>query len=296
MDIGIIGGGSIGLLYGAYLAETNDLTIYTRTSRQANMLQKNGIILERDCSSKVVNVKASVFDQTKGKHDLLIIAVKQYHLKDVFNKLKDYDSNSSILFLQNGMSHITLLSSLTFNNVLIGIVEHGAMKIGDTRVIHTGIGTTKISTFAGKGDDVFSLFDKVTSHVFSYSVKKDIEDNLKEKLIINSCINPLTSLYRVENGELISNDFFFQSMKSLFYEVISVIPINDEKRLWNQIINVCTNTANNRSSMLKDVEEGRLTEIDSILGYVLNQAKTKGQTLKICSFVYKAIKGIENRG
>jgi len=295
MDIGIIGGGSIGLLYSSYLAETNNVTIYTRTDRQADGLNKNGITLISNDSSKVVKVKACVLEPKGTQHDLLIVAVKQYHLTDVLEKVKDAVCSPSILFLQNGMSHLNLLPSLSYKNVLIGIVEHGAMRMSESQVVHTGIGTTKISTFVGNGDDIYSIFDTAALPAFTYTIEKNLQDSMNEKLIINSCINPLSSLYRVENGELLSNEFFFCSMKMLFKEIISVIPIIDETRLWNQVINVCTNTANNRSSMLRDIEEGRPTEINSILGYILDQANSKGQTLNICSFVYEAIKGMEKR-
>ncbi|MEH7489047.1 2-dehydropantoate 2-reductase N-terminal domain-containing protein, partial [Priestia megaterium] len=43
--IGIIGGGSLGLLFSAYLSDCYDVTLYTKTKTQAKCINENGITL-----------------------------------------------------------------------------------------------------------------------------------------------------------------------------------------------------------------------------------------------------------
>lgn len=52
-------------------------------------------------------------------------------------------------------------------------------------------------------------------------------------------------------------------------------------------------TTLNKSSMLKDMEAGRPTEIDAILGYIIEEAKKKKQSVPIANAVYLMIKGKE---
>ncbi len=59
---------------------------------------------------------------------------------------------------------------------------------------------------------------------------------------------------------------------------------------------VCIATAENRSSMLKDLENGRKTEIDAILGHILSEAKSKGKSDCLTSSLYKMVKGKESQG
>ena len=58
---------------------------------------------------------------------------------------------------------------------------------------------------------------------------------------------------------------------------------------------VCRITAGNRSSMLKDLENGRQTEIDAILGYVLHEAQQTKQDCPMTRFLYMMIKGKEGQ-
>ena len=46
--------------------------------------------------------------------------------------------------------------------------------------------------------------------------------------------------------------------------------------------------------MLKDIEEGRKTEVDAILGYILEEAVTECIELPLVKMVYLAIKGMES--
>ena len=117
-----------------------------------------------------------------------------------------------------------------------------------------------------------------------------------EKVIINSVINPLTAIYKITNGELIKNPHFMKNMRDLYNEISSVIMISDKCESWNRIVEVCERTAKNRSSMLKDIEEGRQTEIDAILGFIINEGASKKISLKLTPFLYDAIKGLEGQG
>jgi 2-dehydropantoate 2-reductase len=60
-----------------------------------------------------------------------------------------------------------------------------------------------------------------------------------------------------------------------------------------QIIDICKNTSENRSSMLKDIEANRMTEVDAILGYILDEAQRKGMAAPQVENFYYLIKGKE---
>lgn len=289
MKIGIIGGGSIGLLFAGYLSKNNDVTVYTRTNRQATSLNKDGLTLVVNKTEIHGTVKALPLDYGLQNEDMVILAVKQYDLEKVLSTM-DIQKISTLLFLQNGMGHIPLLQKLKNENILIGIVEHGALKESDTRVIHSGIGVTKISPFKGLIQE-FTSFDEN----FPVLIKDTWHGIMTSKLIANAVINPLTAVFRIENGELVSNSYFNKTMKELFNEVISVVQISDQEEMWKQVTQICMKTAANRSSMLRDVEEKRQTEVDAILGYIMEEANQKDTHIPITSFLYQAIKGIESR-
>ncbi|MCM3408973.1 2-dehydropantoate 2-reductase [Metabacillus litoralis] len=288
MEIGIIGSGSLGLLYSFYLSENNKVTLYSRREEQASKINKHGITLVQGNSEMKKNVEATF--EKNYKEPVLIITVKQYSLKPIIDTLTRL-SPRTIIFLQNGMGHLRFLKHLSHHNLILGISEHGALKVSDSVVQHTGNGITKISSYKDCEMDVMNQIIRNHSEVFPFIRKSDWERMLKEKLIVNATINPLTALFRVKNGELITNPYFHKLFYELFEEVADLLKIENKELSWKQVKTICENTSENKSSMYKDIYNGRQTEIDSILGYIIDLSN--GKSCPRISFLYQAIKGIE---
>ena len=126
--------------------------------------------------------------------------------------------NGSCLTLQNGMGNVDILQRvLGESRVLQGSTSQAAMIRKPGSVEHTGIGYIKIATPSEAVKQAASWWVKTLMSVGLAATPAggDFERVLWEKLIINSAINPLTSLYGVKNGELRNSE----SMKRLMKEV-----------------------------------------------------------------------------
>ncbi|MFL6562948.1 MAG: 2-dehydropantoate 2-reductase N-terminal domain-containing protein, partial [Bacillus sp. (in: firmicutes)] len=86
MRVGIIGAGSIGLLFAAYISRVMEVTIYTRTPEQAAEINKYGIVLKNRGEQTISLVQALPITEWIGSEELTIIAVKQYQLHIIFDK------------------------------------------------------------------------------------------------------------------------------------------------------------------------------------------------------------------
>lgn len=290
MDVGIIGAGSLGLLYSYYLSITQSVTLYTNKAVQANLINGQGVTVQRDNNSYHMSICAK--DSRDYKEQFLIITVKQYQLEDIIEKLKDTPAKT-ILFLQNGMGHLRYMPEISHHRILFGVSEHGALKLNDTTVRHTGLGITKIAFYNKKKKNLEIINTLINDDpLFPCQLFAEWEPILKEKLIVNATINPLTALLKVKNGELISDQYFKKLLYDLFLEVICVLEEKDVNERWLHVLKICENTAGNVSSMYKDLQEGRQTEIESILGYLIDNAH--GKNIPYIRFLYYAVKGIEN--
>ena len=67
MRIGIIGGGAIGLLFANYLSEKHDVTIYTRTQEQAELLNRDGLNFIVDGQVQTKKVKANQISEADNE-------------------------------------------------------------------------------------------------------------------------------------------------------------------------------------------------------------------------------------
>ncbi|MCD8502767.1 MAG: 2-dehydropantoate 2-reductase [Bacillaceae bacterium] len=295
MDVAIVGGGSIGLLLGGYLAKCHaDVTIYTRSMEQAEVIQKKGLSIFTNDGTQHYSVQAKALQNSNlSGHDAIFVTVKQYHLKQIVPELLEGERLNSLIFLQNGMGHLEVLNKVKWcaRNILVGIVEHGALRLSHNEVRHTGVGEIKFGYFQKVEDVGRELVIRLTKSGLKAGLYQDWFRLMEKKLIVNALINPLTTIYRIENGQLLENPYYALVMQRLFHEISKVISISLED--WKNVNTVCMNTKQNRSSMLRDVECDRPTEIDSILGYILAMAKQKQKQMPLTEFIYESIKGIE---
>lgn len=284
MKIGIVGGGSVGLLVSSYLCEHHDITLYVRRKEQKEQINKIGIQIDDQIIHK--QTKALLLAELKTE-DCLIICVKQPELLDVLQFIKD-NSDTPIIFLQNGMGHLELIQSMS-QPLFVGVVEHGARRMNDHKVNHTGKGNIKIASLTGTDGQLNKLTELLHHPNFPIEKARNWHRLLAEKLVINAVINPLTALFQVENGYILDNHYLKNIAKKLCEEAVQVLGLKFSEQ-WAHVKDIARKTGRNRSSMLSDIEKGRPTEIEAITGYLVNLTTAD---MPYTTFVYQSVKVIE---
>ncbi|WP_158217547.1 2-dehydropantoate 2-reductase [Lottiidibacillus patelloidae] len=293
MRIAIVGGGAIGLLFANYLTKANHhVTIIVRRKEQEMEIKKHGISLTGQEEQMDVEVRQSN-DFIEQEFDLIVVTVKQTAIKEVvLNINRGILRANAFLFVQNGMGHLTSIRQFKNKSIYIGVVEHGAKRISDNMVHHTGIGKVNVGLLKGNEHELQVLVKQLTSEKFPVNYAQNAEKIVKEKLVINAVINPLTALYRIKNGQLLHNEHFIAVMKKLFDEAMVVLNLENRADMWEEITRICRSTASNDSSMQVDLTVGRETEIEAISGYIIREAKEKNISVPFTTFVYESIKGM----
>ncbi|WP_404432826.1 2-dehydropantoate 2-reductase [Sutcliffiella horikoshii] len=301
MRIGIVGGGAVGLLYAFQLSKIFTVTLYVKRDEALQALKSQGItILHNEHKKETRKVEVLKWKSNVPlRDDLNIVATKQYGLSAILPVLKMCTKDQSILFLQNGMSHIDMLEQISNPQILLGIVEHGVKKHNDCTVMWTGKGRTKLAGYPVTMNDrhASSFMNTWVDSIgmdFPLEVCSDYYGMMIEKLLVNAIINPLTAIFDVRNGELLTNPYYQKCMKQLYNEMNFLVQMEKRKQMWEHIYSICEKTANNTSSMRRDLIEGRQTEVDAILGYLMNLAEKQGKSVPLTEFIYKAVKGLQN--
>lgn len=293
MKIAIVGGGSLGLLFSYYLSSRHEVHLYTRTQQQADLINNHGLhMIKADVERTTRNVFAAPIHEEQGTVDMAIIMVKQYQLIDIMPILKSMSARS-MLFLQNGFGHIKLLPELTEVPIFVGSVEHGAVRSNGNTVFHNGDGVTRAAVYHGHDGFLQELSSSLALE-FPIILETDYQEMLIKKLVVNSVINPMTAILMVKNGELIRNPFYREILSMLFEECVQVLEIHNKEDYYEYLLTVCEKTGENHSSMYKDLENGRRTEIDAILGYLLEEAERKNIKAPLIHNYYRCIKGKEH--
>lgn len=301
MRIGIVGGGAVGLLYAFQLSKIFTVTLYVKRDEALQELKSQGItVLHNEHKQETRRVKVLKWERDVPLNDdLIIVATKQYGLSAILPVLKKCRKDQSILFLQNGMSHIDMLEKISHAQILLGIVEHGVKKHNDSTVMWTGKGRTKLAGYPVSKNELHessyvNVWMDTIGLDFPLEVCPDYYEMMMEKLLVNAIINPLTAIFDVTNGGLLTNPYYLKCMKQLYNEMSFLVQKEKRQLIWKHICFICEKTANNTSSMRRDIKEGRQTEVDAILGYLMNLAEKQGKSVPLTEFIYEAVKGLQN--
>eukprot|EP01119_Soliformovum_irregulare_P001085 TRINITY_DN1080_c0_g1_i6.p1 TRINITY_DN1080_c0_g1~~TRINITY_DN1080_c0_g1_i6.p1 ORF type:complete len:132 (+),score=49.42 TRINITY_DN1080_c0_g1_i6:83-478(+) len=104
------------------------------------------------------------------------------------------------------------------------------------------------------------------------------------KLIVNSAINPISAILGVKNGELAENSSTRELLGQTVKEGASVAQAKGVSLpfdVFQKVLDVARATAQNSSSMLKDVRRGTLTEVDAINGSIVREGDRLGVNVNL---------------
>ncbi len=215
---------------------------------------------------------------------LVIVLVKSFDTETVSAALaRSLPEQTPVLTLQNGLGNPEILSShLRPDQVLAGATTFGARMETPGVVRLTGRGECVLGAWHPAAGPHLPRVQKILETAGLHcSVTGDIRIPIWRKLAVNTVINPLTALLRVSNGDLPARPELAPLIREIVDEVRRVaegleIALPGTAELVEEVHRVCRITASNVSSMRRDVEAARPTEIDAMSGAVARMAGRLG--------------------
>ncbi|WP_102692759.1 ketopantoate reductase family protein [Rummeliibacillus pycnus] len=297
MDFVIVGGGAVGLVFANYLAQLGHaVELLVHSEKQRLSIQNEGVTFtncygEKSVQKFVVSTNPSDLHQRA----IWIIAVKYHHLNELLPLFEQLSEDTELLFIQNGIRHIEFAKKLKQHTIYMGSVEFGAEKINDHNVIHRGIGTLNIAIFRGLQSNL-QKYSSLSSTVFPVALIEDYNNMLLRKALLNCFVNTLTTILRVKNGALIEHSYNKKILQQLYQEVMNAFPEQTTQLSFEDVANVCKNTAQNSSSMFADYLNGRIMEIDTIIGGIIEIAHERGYVVPMLSTCYSLLQAMQESG
>ena len=300
MKIAILGAGAIGSLFGALLWESGEDIVLIGRKKHVEAIRSRGLKISGISGERIVKPKAVTTTQEVGKVDLIIISVKSYDTeqaaKDALNMVHP---DTVVLTIQNGLGNIEKLSEIIGEkHVIGGVTMQGSTFIKPGEIYHAGKGPTIIGELNGEiTDRVKRIAETFNKAKIETKITRNIRGVLWDKIIINAGINALTAITRMKNGELLKVSEIKKTMIEAVKEAVNVakalnIKLEVEDHV-KKVIEVVEATANNKSSMLQDIERGKKTEIDFINGAIVKLGKKLGIKPPVNEILTALVKGIE---
>ncbi|MNO29668.1 2-dehydropantoate 2-reductase [compost metagenome] len=320
MKIDIIGAGSLGLLLAGKLIPAGaEVRLWCRSDEQAGELSRHGITISYEDGRNPLHFPGSSFQalsisgfaetvlREPGEWTAIMLKQNAFHetLPGILAPLRHIRLNA--VCFQNGNGHLELLQQLLPQaSVWTAVTTEAAKRKTLTEVIHAGSG----ETFIGKRRNInsnlvkdvpegetaaISLTKALTAAGFRASMSKEVDTMIYRKLLFNAVINPLTAIWRIQNGELTASEERVQLMKELYHEATRVYDacgIAYDAHALEGILEVCRATSGNISSMLADVLASRATEIRWINGSIVAMADSAGIAVPLHRWICRLVEGM----
>ncbi|MBP8128624.1 MAG: ketopantoate reductase family protein [Candidatus Hydrogenedentes bacterium] len=290
MKVAIIGPGAMGCLFAARLTRAGIRTfLVDYQNDRAARLNENGVWIEEE--GGVWTTKPEVMTSVPPGVNLVIVMTKAY----ATGRLR-FPPDVPILTLQNGLGNVeTLCSMVGSARVLVGVTSEGSTLLGEGRVRHAGVGTTRLGAWTSS--DPEPPVAALRKAGFDVEATEAPGQLVWEKVAINAAINPITAILNVPNGTILDIREARQLMRDLVVEAAKVAS-TEGYRFGQSLIeaaeDVCRATASNISSMLQDVRAGKPTEIDAISGEILRRAQLASLPAPRTRVIYQLVRGLEH--
>ena len=303
MRLLVLGAGAVGGYFGGRLAETGvDVTFLVRPKRR-DELNRHGLRIESPLGNVHIPVSTIPAESLRPDYDLVLFTCKAYDLESAVDAITPAMQGScAVLPLLNGLAHFDVLDDRFGAASVMGGSCHIDVTLHPDAVIRHG-GTLQRLTFGERdrrpSERAQTLAAILGRTRIDWELSDDIERSLWEKLVFLCVLAGMTSLFRGNVREIMAAPGGREAMMQSLEAAIAVAtheghpPSQEAVDFARERL---TDAAGAWSaSMMRDVEAGRPTEADPIIGWMLERARRHGVEAPILALAYTHLKTYEAR-
>ncbi len=292
MRIVVFGAGAVGSLFGARLAHAGEAVLLVGREAHVQAIRRDGLRVE-GVEALTVRPEASIELPRGTSAELVLVTTKSFDLRTAAQTVASSMRPTPTVLLGNGLG-IEEVARRGLADGGWGGPERFVLRVvhtvpafvpGPGRVRAPGAGEVVVPSeeSAGPLASVASTLAAVLGRAgFSVRRSREFEREVWRKVVVNAAINPVTAILGVPNGALRDGEARARA-EALLAEAVSVargsgIDLGVEQARAD-LARVVEGTAENRSSMLEDVERGRPTEVEAISGELVRRGRSLGLRL-----------------
>ncbi len=298
--VAVVGGGVIGSLFAAHLAQVCNVSVLCRRPEHAEALRSDGLRVSGRHELQA-NVEAGVSPAELPEPWLAIVATKATELDRAADSLAGRWPGAAVMPVQNGLGAEEVVRARGSWPLLSAVTFMSGTKHSDTHVEYVLDTETWIGPYDGAP---LELAERVGRLLADAGLKVEVLPDLRpaqwSKLIFNATVNGVAALTGLRH------DFHFAAeredgdlghlVRALIQEGKAIaraagIELHDDPWLMNEL--ATRRGSAHYPSMLEDVDARRPTEVELINGALVRKAREHGVEAPLQTALYRLVKARE---
>jgi 2-dehydropantoate 2-reductase len=299
--IAVVGAGAVGGYFGGLLARAGAPVTMIGRPAFVEAVTKNGLFLDTLHFQQSVHVEASTKVEAVRGAEIVLFCVKTTDNAATARAIAPLLAPVAlVLSMQNGVDNVEQIRAAATIDALPTVVYVAASVAEPGRVKHVGRGDLVIGPRNEKTERIAALFSRAN---VPCRISENIQGELWTKLVWNCALNAVSALGRAKYGNIASSADAWKVVETAVYEVLAVARaanihppgLEDPKVALAGALKIATQMAEALSSTAQDMNRGKLTEIDSLNGFVSRRGAELGVPTPVNHALYALVKLAEGR-
>lgn len=299
--VAVVGAGAVGGYFGGLLARAGAPVMMIGRPAFVEAVRKNGLFLDTVQFQEKVRVEASTEIESVRGADVVLFCVKTTDNAATARAIAPLLAPGAlVLSMQNGVDNVEQIQAAVAIDALPSVVYIAASVPEPGRVKHAGRGDLVIGPRSEKTERIAALFSRAN---IPCRISENIEGELWTKLIWNCALNAVSALGHAKYGQIAASADAWKVVETAVYEVLAVARaakihppgLGDPKAALAGALKIATQMADALSSTAQDMNRGKLTEINSLNGYVSRRGAELGVPTPVNHALFALVKLAEGR-
>ena len=299
----VLGAGAVGGYFGGRLAEAGrDVRFLVRAAR-LDRLAAQGLRVASPLGDFKVPAQVATADRLGGPYDVVLLTAKHYDLDGAIAAIRPaVGPETAVLPLLNGLVHLdTLDAAFGAGNVLGGVAYVGAVLLPDGSIRH--VNRLSGIAFGERGGGISGRVRRIAESFAGTKIdapgSADILQEMWEKFFMMGAMAGMNCLFRGTIGEIVATDDGAALMHQALAECRAVAAAAGHPprpQAIDRVTAMLTEPGSvNSASMRQDLEAGRRTEADAIVGDMIRRGEGYGVATPLLRAAYCALQVHEHR-
>jgi 2-dehydropantoate 2-reductase len=290
MKFAVMGAGEYGSKYGGWLVNAGlDVTFIARGQRYED-IQRHGLHIKPDVQGRTVaiaHVQVTNRPAEVGPVDVVIFAVKNYHLEEAAEQIKPLLGHTTVVLpLQNGVTAAERLATIVGRHHVLGYA--------------TSLPTQAIGELDGPvSPRVQAVWDVLKGAGITVEAVDDIRVPLWTKLVGYASMSP-TFTARVDFGQAMASPEIRRLVWEASEEAAAVAGaegVHLEPGVGDRNLALVDSYSQKnprwRPSLLQDLDAGRRMELEDLVGVIVHKGTQHGIPTPVIRVCYMTLKPYE---